>query len=369
MRVLHATEVYLPSLGGQEVWVRSLVQNLAAQGVAGEVLALDRSIYDPRVRYAPREVVDGITVTRVPWYGIRQYPVSPVSRALLEGFDLIHVHGTQFFLNWFALTRPLHRKPIVLNTMGALLHTRRRAWLKQVYLHTATRASLAAVDRVLAEGENMRALFAPLTRRLSVIELGVDAAPLLALPRRPRRGHVVTVSRLSPHKRVDLIIDSVARLAPRFPELALSVVGPDTHGLRASLEERARARGVADRVHFLGPLPDEAVRELMSTAQVFVCASEMESWGLVACEAMAAGVPALLSPLPTFRRMAETGEGILVTDYSDPERVDRDLSMLLEESEADQARRSAAGRAGVRAFSMDDVARRVGEVYRDVLAR
>jgi len=61
--------------------------------------------------------------------------------------------------------------------------------------------------------------------------------------------------------------------------------------LRESLEAEARARGLADRIRFLGLTPQSELPAWYSAADVFLLASRLESWGAVTLEALACGTP------------------------------------------------------------------------------
>jgi glycosyltransferase involved in cell wall biosynthesis len=90
----------------------------------------------------------------------------------------------------------------------------------------------------------------------------------------------VTLSRLVPHKRIDLVIEAFSRL-----RLPLKVIGEGPE--RKKLQQRA-----APNVEFLGYQAEEAVAQLLGHARGFVCAAE-EDFGIAIVEAQAAGCPVI----------------------------------------------------------------------------
>lgn len=95
-----------------------------------------------------------------------------------------------------------------------------------------------------------------------------------------REDYYLTVTRLVPHKRVDLIVEAFSRL-----NLPLLVVGDGP--------ELPRLRNMANsNVRFLGYESDERVAEIMGRARGFVCAAE-EDFGIAIVEAQAAGCPVI----------------------------------------------------------------------------
>ena len=99
-------------------------------------------------------------------------------------------------------------------------------------------------------------------------------------PACPREGSYVTLTRLVPHKRVDLIVEAFSKL-----NLPLVVVGdgPELPRLKSS---------AASNIHFLGYSSDEKIAELLSKARAFVSAAE-EDFGIAIVEAQAAGCPVI----------------------------------------------------------------------------
>ncbi|PYQ23738.1 MAG: N-acetyl-alpha-D-glucosaminyl L-malate synthase BshA [Acidobacteria bacterium] len=113
------------------------------------------------------------------------------------------------------------------------------------------------------------------------------------------------VSNCRPVKRVLDVVRILERVAREVPAVLLMVgEGPE----RASAQALARRLGVQDRVKFLGR--HDRIEEIMLLADVFLLPSELESFGLSALEAMAAGVPVVGSDaggLPEVVKHAETG--------------------------------------------------------------
>jgi glycosyltransferase involved in cell wall biosynthesis len=95
-----------------------------------------------------------------------------------------------------------------------------------------------------------------------------------------RENYYMTVSRLVPHKRIDLLVQAFSKL-----KLPLLIVGDGP--------ELAHLRSLADsNIQFLGYQPDTKIEELLSQARGFVCAAE-EDFGIAIVEAQAAGCPVI----------------------------------------------------------------------------
>jgi len=97
---------------------------------------------------------------------------------------------------------------------------------------------------------------------------------------------ILSLGRLSPEKRADVLIDAVARLTVPA-RLVLAGTGPDA----ARLAARARKLGVASQVLFPGFIPDADIAGLYRLGQVFATASEAELQGITTMHALASGLP------------------------------------------------------------------------------
>ena len=129
----------------------------------------------------------------------------------------------------------------------------------------------------------------------------------------PGGGGVVTVGRLTPFKRLDLLIDAIAALnKARGRPVRLTIVGDGTE--RAALEQRARDRGIAGTTVFVGAVAPDQVPAAIAHADLFAFPAENEGLGLAAAEALMLGIPVVAARsggVPDI--VPATGAGRLVT--------------------------------------------------------
>jgi D-inositol-3-phosphate glycosyltransferase len=136
--------------------------------------------------------------------------------------------------------------------------------------------------------------------RMSVVPCGVDLDLFTPEgPKAPRRQihRVVTVGRFAPHQGFDVLV----RAIPALPKTELVIVGdPDELQMYSDLEARrlyelADELGVVDRVRMFGSVAREDMPAILRSADVVACTPCYESFGIVALEAMACGVPVVAS--------------------------------------------------------------------------
>ncbi len=126
--------------------------------------------------------------------------------------------------------------------------------------------------------------------------------------------HVVSVGRLAPEKRFDLLIDAFAALHRDLPDARLTLHGEGSE--RAALEAQILRLGLGDAVRLAGYASD--MDKVHRTADLFVCTSRREGLGNAIIEAMARGIPVVSVDCPFGpRRLLRDGRaGRLVQDAS-----------------------------------------------------
>ncbi|HLN04592.1 MAG TPA: glycosyltransferase [Bryobacteraceae bacterium] len=192
---------------------------------------------------------------------------------------------------------------------------------------------LAAESRVVrdargvlftCEEERLRArvTFRPYQCRERVVGLGIarptgDAAAqriafMAAHPQLRGTRIVLLLGRIHPKKGCDLLIEAFAHVAHRDPLLRLVIAGPDECGWQAHLEGLAAQMGVGPRVTFTGPLYGELKWGALQCAEVLALPSHTENFGITVVEALACGVPVLISNgVNIWREIDADGAGLV----------------------------------------------------------
>jgi alpha-1,3-mannosyltransferase len=297
MRILQVARQFHPKVGGIESCVLNLSRGLVARGHTVEVVTLDRDIRTRRRIDAPAEI-DSIEIHRVPYFGPRRYPVAPSWLRYIDDFDVVHIHAIDFFADSAGVTRFLgiHSKPIVVSTHGGIFHTAAWRSVKKAYWRLVLKHTLGAASTVVAVSDNDAALFGSIVPpdKLVTIPNGIDQAFVDARAARVR-GRIVAIGRVSRSKAIDKLLHLVAAVAPEIHNLELIIAGPDEDGTTKTLQEQARALGVGSRVRFVGTLPLDELATLVAGAHVFVSAAPHEGFGITTVEALAAGVPVIVT--------------------------------------------------------------------------
>lgn len=349
-----------------ETYVSSLCRELTGLGHRTDIATLDY-IFKSRQRLLPYERLDGIDVIRLPSWGNPRYFVAPRLLELAGRYDIINVHGVDFFIDLLGLGRQAHGRPVVLTTHGGFFHTEWFPSFKRLFFHTVTRTALKGVDRVLASSPSDARLFASISDRVTLVENGVDIKRFSVVERNRSGDNLVYVGRISRNKRVDRLLEALAVLRTFRPEARLVIVGPDWEGLMGGLQEQAAAMGLTGAVTFTGGVSLERLREELAGAKLFVSASRYEAFGISLVEAMAAGTVPMVSRIDAFEDIVDEGRTGFLTDFSQPEAAARDLAAALELSDEQLAAMGRAARESAGRYDWPRVAGRIVEIYEEVL--
>ncbi len=346
--------------GGQNAHVAALAAGLARHG-AKVVVHTRRDDPDTprRVSLAPGVVVDHVPAG----------PAEPISKDLLLPYmdefaddlrrrwrtrrpDVVHSH---FWMSGYAAVRAARPLGIpVLHTFHALGVVKKReqgvrdtspperAAIETALLHEADRILTTCPDEVF---ELMR--LGADSGRVSVVPCGVDTSQFTpdgpAAPRTARR-RILYVGRLVERKGIGNLITALADV----PDAELVIAGgPDPASLDADPEVgRLRALTgkyrVQDRVRFLGRVGHAELPALYRSADVVACVPWYEPFGIVPVEAMACGVPVVVTAVGGLAdTVIDSGTGLHVPPRQ-PELAAAALRRLL----ADPALRQSFGVAG-----------------------
>lgn len=350
MRVVHLCTNFHPGAGGIESFVLALARHSIRAGIAAGVVCYNRA-RGVRGTLSDRAIVEGISVRRIPFLDLKYYQPALVPLSLLRRADVVHVHGIGALLDLAAITRPLHRRPTVLSTHGGIFHTPALALAKRLYFRLWHAIAQRRVDLTVACSAGDAALFAPVARRLVIVENGVELAGYRPFGSQAKeRGLLLCAGRLARHKRLDNAIRAVAHLVRRGRGVRLQIAGPDADGIWPELLVLAAREGIADRVRYSGPLDDGSFRVLVGRAQLLLAPSEYEGFGLTVVEAMAAGCVPVVNDIPPFRAVVEDGRSGLVVDFAAPQQAAGRIESLLHEGTEEL---SAAARARAEDFSWE----------------
>lgn len=385
MRILHLTPYYKPAyaFGGVVRSVEGMATALVRRGHEVTVLATDALDQTGRRIDALEETIDGVRVLRrpnvLPWLRRRYNLSTPRSmkktaEAILPAVDVLHAHEFRTLENLLATPVALQLEtPILLSPHGTLNLNTGRGRLKSAWDRLLSPAVAQRIDHVIAltEAERMEAetLWKSFgTRRnptrFSVIPNGVDLgdfdlrARAADFRKRYNLGDAPTalfMGRLQARKGVDVLINAFK--AADIGGSRLLIVGPDEGMLPALLALASDDR----RIIFTGYLEGDERLGALAASDVFALPATGEGQPMAALEAMAAGLPVLLSPGCHLDEVEAAGAGFVLDATVDA--LAEKLRLLLIDKDLRKAMGAQAQLLVDERYSWDKVAALLEEAY------
>ena len=323
MKIAVFTDTYLPAIDGVVNSIRNTKRGLEDRGHHVLVVApLDGSNATP----PPDTIYSRATeLRRMPGYRIAIFPTR-WDLKVLEAYDpdVIHAHGFAFMgLKGMWASRELYR-PMILTfhtmIMDAIPYytpfTKRSRVLTGLlsrYLRGFLHHSGAVVTPTQAIMDELRVL-APRMRRTEVIPNGVDLDRFRtdldgsAVRERHDLGDgelLIHVGRVAPEKDVAFLLRAFPGLQRRRPGIKHLFVGTGPELERS--KRFVQRHGLAEDVLFTGFVPDEELPAYYAAADVMTVASQFETQGMVALEAMACGKPVVAVDYRAFPEYIQDG--------------------------------------------------------------
>lgn len=262
---------------------------------------------------------------------LRKYGFSPVLKPWIrqnaKNYDAIIIHGIwnyASFGTWRALKGS--GKPYFV-----LLHGMLDPWFKSRYPlkhfkkslywpwadYKVLRDARAALFTCEEERRLAKKSFKLYKCNEAVVNYGVVAPPpdtgaqkrlfISKFPELSEKRLILYMGRIHPKKGCDILIKAFASLAYRDKTLHLVMAGPDQTGWLARLQGLAERLGISDRITWTGMLLDDFKWGAFYSAEVFILPSHQENFGITVVQAMACGLPVLITNMVNIYTEIESG--------------------------------------------------------------
>jgi glycosyltransferase involved in cell wall biosynthesis len=203
------------------------------------------------------------------------------------------------------------------------------------------------------------------TDRFAQLLNNFDRAEFLRSKGLPTDGLFVgSIGELRTLKRHDDFIRAAAKIADRFPQTHFVLAGVDTSPsgeVRKQLEHLVKQLRLNDRFHFLGWLDD--AEKLLAALDVFVSASETESFGLAIAEAMAAGTAVVATATDGAQEVIDDQQSGLLVPIGDPTGLAEAIAALLASAEQRKQIGRLAQREVASRFSLQRMVDEIERIY------
>ncbi len=349
LKVLEVNKAYYPHIGGIETLVKQYSEELGEFGADVRTLVC-RDDKGGTVK----EVVNGVPVIRAGSFGT--YFSCPLSLHFIREFrrmakkaDVVHIN-VPFPLADAALLLSGFKGRVVVSWHSDIVKQKKllmfyKPFLKYL-LNRADAIMIATIGHL-----NGSDFLKDYWEKCCILPYGIEVADYLKIQRKPVLTERLTdknavkvffTGRLVYYKGVDVLLKAFAKV--KNCELFIAGTGE----LENSLKTCAESRGLAEKVHFLGFLSDEELRQAYADCDIFVLPSvvKSEAFGIVQLEAMVYGKPVINTNLPSgVPHVSIDGETGLTVPPSDVKALAKAINRLAEDKELrEELGRNAAER-------------------------
>jgi glycosyltransferase involved in cell wall biosynthesis len=296
-------------------------------------------------------------------------------------YDVVHSHSLWLFSGLvIGHYCRKHNVPYLIRPCGALdpylfrRHRLRKKLLEWLYERRNFRHA-EAIHFTTQEEMDLARHALPF-RKGVVVPLGVrpdefDRLPLVGSFRRAfseigQKRIILFLSRLNFKKGLDLLIPALAKVAANNDDVHLVLAGPDEGGFAKKVMSWVDQFGLAEKVTLTGMLQGDQKLAAFRDAEMFVLPSYSENFGIAVVEAMACGLPVVISDKVNIWREVESARAGLVTKCNVDE-IARAISILLQNSEKGKEMGSNGRQLVQERFSWCQTAELLEQVYRTVI--
>jgi glycosyltransferase involved in cell wall biosynthesis len=381
MKILHITPYYWPAVryGGPVFSVRGLCTALAERGHDVHVYSTNRDGHGVlKVPVNKPVVQNGVTVryfdSPAPFSRFFWSPtMGQAVQDNIASFDMVHIHTSFSWTTGMASRIAIKAGvPYIFAPRGMLeksLFSAKSTIVKWLWLYLIGKKVLgrARSIHVTSQREQVELnKFAIPMAKVKIVANGVTIPTKIAADKNQvvqpwqKQEYILALGRISWKKGLDRLISAWSLGI----ELPLVIAGNDDETITPKLFALARNEGVADRIHFIGPVEGDKKWRLLNNASLLVLPSYSENFGNVVLEAMAVGCPVITTPQVGAATVVENAKAGLVV-AGKPLTISQAILELL----PDQYLRKSMSKRGIdhvkRYYTWDIIAAGMEELYFD----
>jgi glycosyltransferase involved in cell wall biosynthesis len=383
MRILHVIAGLDRRDGGPPEACLQLCRELGRRGHKVSIYSTDLNL-----KGAPTEEYDAaVTIKRFACKPrLRYSPSIPLAFALrrdIPSFDIVHINS----LYTFPSTAAAHycrrfRVLYLLRPHGTLdpyifAHHRPRKFVYERLIELRNLKNAAAIHFTAAEEMELARRCVPAIKGV-VVPLGVHpreydwnvSAKTSPASRYREEGHrsILFFGRLNFKKGLDLLVKAFGLVARTHDDVRLILAGPDEDSYSVRVRRWLKEEGILSKARFAGMLTGKEKVALLHNADIFVLPSYSENFGLAVVEAMASGLPVVISNrVNIWREVAGANAGIVVN--CDPTALAEGLMALLADSELRRTMGDNGRRLVRQRYDWKIAADQMLRVYREILSK
>jgi len=375
MKILHVSSVPISYPGGTEKVIWELARRQAKKN---KVTILQTNLYEEKKKFKRRYLKEGIEIITckndffLGGFGYSREFVRKL-KEIWANFDIVHVHGHGRFTSNFSLKFLHKKKPIIYSPQG-FFHDKKNSFFKKMYnLIFKGRLRFATFSTGLTENDYKTFESLGIAREsVRIIPCGIETEKFREVNKKNilkfkrkyglSKKTLLYVGRIHESKGLQYVIKSIKDI-----DCKLLVVGYDA-GFKKDLTHLIEKLDLGDKVIFTGKLGDEDLARAYFSSDAFVLFSEWEGFGIVVLEAMASGLPVIVSDrgaLPTLIKNRENG---LIAKFPNVKELEKQIKLLFENKKLNQKIKKS-GQIFVKNFKYPKISKQYRKLYEKAIKK
>lgn len=339
MRILHVIPYISPVYGGPTVVIEQMADVLSRLDI--EINVVSTTAHDQSelaVTVDNPMIINGVVHYLFPRKGPKFWMFSWSLRDWLykhvPDYDLVHVHGLFAFTSLPACSAARrHGKPYVITPHGmldpwCLSHKWWKKWPYYFFLERRNLRGASALHVTSAfEAEGISSL--GFSSKTHIIPLCVTPSVI------PERHHhdsqvlsLLFMARIDPIKGLPILLEAISLLISRNFDVTLTIAGHGSYAYLTEIRSIIKRLDISEHVKFSGFLEGEKKLQMLADSDVFVLPSHHENFSLSTAEAMAAGLPVIVSDQVGIAHEIRDADAGIVVPNDSPEKLARAIEMF-----------------------------------------
>lgn len=310
MKYVFSTFVYLPVMGGIQVYINQIANYLIKEGHEVCVITSDKKISS-----IVREEIDGARVIRLPAYEIGGfYFLKNKKTALAEidteikNTDLVHVNAPKLLYKYFAENKKKYGYRLIATSHGWFYHTKKFKFAKDWYFRNIICKYAPLYDGIINvsfQDQDIAKSFG--LNNTCVIENGVDIYKYSNLPpKKEFQSKFIYFGRIANNKG---ILECLKKLASYKSDFTFDVIGNcSDQQYMDKLKAYVENSGLSKKVIFWGRLSEDEIRQKLTEADIILMPSLHEGFGMALAECLLTGRPIIANDNDAFRKILQSVE-------------------------------------------------------------
>ena len=292
MHIIYTTKIYLPHIGGVELYIKMLADYFSKKGDTVTVITADEEISN-----SIEEITENITILRIPTksiYGIyflKNLKDLNFIKQKIKSADIVHVNDCKFLFRFFAKQKKMFHYRLICSSHGWLFHTKNHALLKKMYFKEFVAKNSKFFDKIICVSEQDKIIAEKMGMLCdTVISPGVDCKKYADLPEKMCSEDTFFYwGRIAKNKG---ILDALKKFNSLRNDYTFIIAGKcEDEEYMALLHSYISENKMEKNIKFVGQISDAAIKTQIEKSDYIILPSLHEGFGITLVECLLCGRP------------------------------------------------------------------------------